>query len=134
MMLEKRKILTEDVVKNASSKIASIFLKLFEENEKFLLYYAMNNEVETNLVIERLYSKEKNVYLPKYANGEFEGMKYEGSSKLKQGLFGVMEPISDEKCCDFDVIVVPGVAFAVDGSRIGMGKGFYDRLLQKIKG
>jgi len=61
-------------------------------------------------------------------------MKYEGSSKLKQGLFGVMEPISDEKCYDFDVIVVPGVAFAVDGSRIGMGKGFYDRLLQKIKG
>jgi len=52
MMLEKRKILTEDVVKNASSKIASVFLKLFEENEKFLLYYAMNNEVETNLVIE----------------------------------------------------------------------------------
>lgn len=134
MMLEKRKIMPEDVVKNAGNKIASVFLELFEEHERFLLYYAMNNEVETKLLIERLYREKKDVYLPKYVDGEFEGVKYEGSSKLKKGVFGVMEPESSEKCNDFDVIVVPGVAFATDGSRIGMGKGFYDRLLQKIKG
>ena len=31
-----------------------------------------------------------------------------------------------------DVIVVPGVAFDINGNRLGMGKGFYDRTLKDV--
>ena len=53
------------------------------------------------------------------------------------GKFGVREPaascaeISLEK---FDLVLVPGMAFDLNGSRLGRGQGFYDRLLEKISG
>jgi 5-formyltetrahydrofolate cyclo-ligase len=32
------------------------------------------------------------------------------------------------------LILVPGVAFDLQGNRLGRGKGFYDRLLAEIRG
>ena len=32
-----------------------------------------------------------------------------------------------------DWVLVPGVAFSRDGHRVGMGKGFFDRFLEKKK-
>jgi len=53
------------------------------------------------------------------------------------GEFGVIEPVA---ACPvippnrLDFVVVPGVAFTLDGRRIGRGKGFYDRLLARVDG
>jgi 5-formyltetrahydrofolate cyclo-ligase len=53
------------------------------------------------------------------------------------GKFGAREP--DSTCAEiplnkFDLVLVPGVAFDLQGKRLGRGKGFYDRLLGKISG
>jgi 5-formyltetrahydrofolate cyclo-ligase len=34
----------------------------------------------------------------------------------------------------FDLVLVPGAAFDLNGSRLGRGQGFYDRLLEKVSG
>ena len=34
----------------------------------------------------------------------------------------------------FDLILVPGIAFDLNGNRLGRGKGFYDRILAEASG
>jgi 5-formyltetrahydrofolate cyclo-ligase len=59
------------------------------------------------------------------------------ATDIVSGKFGVREPaahcaeISLEK---FDLVLVPGLAFDLYGNRLGRGRGFYDRLLEKISG
>ena len=56
-------------------------------------------------------------------------------SDLLAGKFGVLEPPPDSQIIDtkqLDLAIVPGVAFAGIGSRLGRGGGFFDRLLSNI--
>ena len=47
--------------------------------------------------------------------------------------FGMLEPKNSSKNIIPDLIMVPLVAFDSHLNRIGYGKGYYDRSLQKIK-
>jgi 5-formyltetrahydrofolate cyclo-ligase len=54
------------------------------------------------------------------------------SVKWPQGAHGIVEPPSHHAAADpreLDMIFVPGVAFGLQGERIGMGAGYYDRYL-----
>ena len=53
------------------------------------------------------------------------------------GKFGVREPAAS--CAEiplsqFDLILVPGMAFDLNGNRLGRGQGFYDRILAEASG
>jgi 5-formyltetrahydrofolate cyclo-ligase len=57
--------------------------------------------------------------------------------EIMSGKFGIREPM--ETCVaippnDLDLVLVPGVAFGLDGHRLGRGKGYYDRLLENFTG
>jgi 5-formyltetrahydrofolate cyclo-ligase len=57
--------------------------------------------------------------------------------EILSGKFGIREPM--DTCVaipvnDLDLVLVPGLAFGLDGHRLGRGKGHYDRLLQNFTG
>lgn len=58
-------------------------------------------------------------------------------NQLMPGLWGIREPIA-ERCerlnrlNEIEFVLLPGVAFARSGARLGYGKGFYDRLLAQM--
>ena len=56
-----------------------------------------------------------------------------GVSELEETRWGLREPppvaAREAELSDMHVILVPGLAFAPDGTRLGRGGGFYDRLL-----
>ena len=53
-------------------------------------------------------------------------------SELSEGYRGILEPKNLSKTTDETMLVImPGVAFDKDKNRLGYGKAFYDRFLQK---
>ena len=48
--------------------------------------------------------------------------------------YDILEPDGEPftEYASIDLAVIPGMAFTLDGERLGRGKGYYDRLLAKM--
>lgn len=103
----------------------------FRQAKRLGLYSPVSNEVGTEEIFAAALAAEKQVYYPKVNGPGLQFYKVEKQDELSPGRFRVLEPIGD---CEIspeglDLIVLPGVAFDLDGRRLGYGKGFYDRFL-----
>ena len=59
------------------------------------------------------------------------------ATEIATGKFGVREPQAgcpEISLAEFDLVLVPGVAFDLSGNRLGRGRGFYDRILTETTG
>lgn len=133
--------LSEDQV---SAKTKAIEDKLFEfanflESRTALLYVQSDLEVQTSAIIKRTLHFNKVVVLPAFDPETFEMtlLKVDNPEKeLKPGPRGVLEP--DPNLCKIvpidriDIAIIPGIAFDEKGSRIGTGRGYYDRLIPQL--
>lgn len=100
-------------------------------------YVGVGCEVSTDALIEKLISDGKRVYVPLCrGNGEMDAVYIPSLDSLKPGRYGIPEPREcDEKAFPegLDIIIVPGVAFGLDGTRLGRGAGYYDRFFNRAE-
>lgn len=62
--------------------------------------------------------------------GQMEVVHFPGWAELVTGPFGIRRPRAPQIYTgEIDAVVVPGLGFTADGTRLGYGKGFYDRWL-----
>lgn len=111
---------------------------LFLNAKTILFYAAADEEVNLDDCICSALRLNKTVALPvcEDNNGAMSFYIVKSFEDLAVGSFGIREP-SKEKCeilTDYKnaLCVVPGIAYDYFGFRIGYGKGYYDRFLQKI--
>ncbi|MBR1401146.1 MAG: 5-formyltetrahydrofolate cyclo-ligase [Prevotella sp.] len=100
-----------------------------------LMYYSLQDEVNTHDVINQLVKDGKTVLLPAVlSDTEMELRIYESAKDLVGGFFNIMEPVGKlfSQYEKIDTAVVPGMAFDSRCNRLGRGKGYYDRLLPKL--
>lgn len=107
-------------------------LPQFAEADTILLYWSMDDEVQTHDFVNNWYT-EKTVLLPCVDGDDLKLRQYTGAECLRAGeQFGISEPVGPEftELDRVQMIVVPGVAFDRQCNRMGRGRGFYDRLLK----
>ena len=95
---------------------------------KVMLYASLPDEVQTLEFIE-IWRHQKTLILPTVVGDDIIPVEYAKDTDFAVGDFNILEPQNEPYHGDFDLIIVPGVAFDCNGNRIGRGRGYYDRFL-----
>ena len=113
-----------------------INLQEYIESKLILTYVSLKDEVDTLKLIEYSLSIGKKVAVPKCIGKEMKFYLIDSVSDLKEGDFGILEPINDNILDNFEssICVIPGICFDRKGNRIGYGGGYYDRFLSTYNG
>ena len=96
-------------------------------------YLAFGNELSVDLVLQQALCDGKTVAVPLVQSvTEMAPVQLENMLDFeldRYGIRSVRQPAKLLQPQQLDLVLVPGVAFGRDGSRLGMGAGYYDRFL-----
>lgn len=110
----------------------------FKSAESILLFASVGSEVSTWSLFRESVNQNKKVFFPKCIDGEkMEFLRAVTKNDFKDGKYGIPEPIGDEKYnshSQSDLAVIPALSVGRNFSRLGYGKGYYDRFLKDFKG
>lgn len=129
-----RESLSADEVAMKSIIILEKLLQMKEYKEAACIYCYIDfrNEVRTKPIIRRALSDGKRVAVPKVDKERMEFYYINGFDQLKPGIYGIPEPEDCPLAADTDaLLIMPGIAFDKENHRIGYGKGYYDRYLER---
>ena len=98
------------------------------------LYAPIQQEIDTTVLFAAARAAGKQVLYPQVRDGQLQFRPVTDLQQLVSGAYGIPEPGLAHSLMPLDqvdLIVVPGVAFDLQGHRIGFGKGYYDRCLRQ---
>ncbi len=137
----RRKIRARKTLLNETERLEaarSVFQQLeqtaaFLMADRILMYHSLPDELSTISFLDKWHGAKK-FFLPRVNGVNLDILPYE-KSRLRLGSFHIEEPDGDELTSidDIDLVVVPAVAYDVNGNRVGRGKGYYDRLLKTCR-
>jgi len=121
-----------------------ISLKQYQNSKNISIYLNMpKGEVRTENLLKHALNSGKNCYVPYIVNNsKMEMVKinsWEDFLSYPKSKWGYPEPSSMSnspialKTESLDLIIVPGMAFDINGNRLGHGKGYYDRYIERAK-
>ena len=105
-----------------------------------LAFAAMPDEPDMDAILRRTLADGKRLLLPRVrSRTEMDWVEIPDLGLLQPGAFGILEPpaalpATDPAACKAPLALVPCLAAARDGVRLGRGGGYYDRFLAQYKG
>lgn len=142
-MEEKKNLRTEMHIKRAtvnSDKKLTYDLEICNKLEALInkinakvvhAYLPMGKEIDITPLLEKLLAKNIIVVSPKtLKNRKLQNLVLNSLAEVEQGVFGTTHPANTvEHTGNYDLIIVPGLAFDEYNYRLGYGAGYYDNFL-----
>ena len=123
----------------SATKLFSQLIKLDKVAKAQHIGISLSNdgEIDTFEFIKWCWANNKHVYLPvvhPFSKGHLLFLEYEKNTEMVLNRYGIYEPkLEKPHACamkKLELVFTPLVAFDQEGNRIGMGGGYYDRMLE----
>ena len=116
-------------------------LPVYATAETVLVYLHIRSELRTTSLVTDLRRDGRKIVIPFCVGSDLNLFRFTDPAELAVGTFGILEPLESlrglpEKLAspeELDLLAVPGVAFDRRGGRVGHGRGYFDRLLRRIR-
>lgn len=139
-VLEKRsKLSKEDIIQYSKIIAEKLYEMDYYKNAKRLMaFISFKDEIHTHDIIKTSINRGKSIVVPITLSEtkELKVSELHDFSELEVGFYDILTPKQEFiRFVDpntIDLILMPGVAFAKDGYRVGYGGGYYDRFLAKL--
>lgn len=150
---EKKKQLRKEMLQRLTSLSKDDHIILSEQIQKSLykqkewqeakvigITLSMGQEIHTDSIIERAWREGKRVAVPKCERGTGKMVFHfiTNFNELETVYMNLREPIPSitemVRPEQINLLIVPGVVFTREGTRIGYGGGYYDRYLENYAG
>lgn len=143
LISERRKLLTADQHRELSTKIIRRFLSFIDpqiwSGLKVGLYSSLPEELFLEELAVSLRDYGAHLHYPRILSPEqktLEFVRVEEKTLWQKGPYGIKEPIGSLTPCrpeELQVLFVPGLAFGLQGERLGWGAGYYDRFTARLQ-
>ena len=130
--------LTPEYRQEASREITRQVLAMpdWKHAKTVMLYWSLPEEPDTRELMETALREGKTLLLPRCLDaGRMIALPVRDLAEVKPGAMGIPEPEGDGSAApEPDLILVPCMAAAPRGVRLGHGAGYYDRFLAARRG
>lgn len=113
---------------------------LLRASQRIACYLPNDGEIDPTRLIERLWEMKRQCYLPVLSRLSRDRLWFARvlpDTPLSPNRFGIPEPVVSARSLlraqELDLILMPLVGFDLQGNRLGMGGGFYDRSLEFLR-
>lgn len=119
---EERKRWSDGICRNLQGQ------PFFRDAETACFYYPLGSEANLLPLAQAALDLGKQAAFPRVVGNGMEFYRVKSLKEFAEGAFHVMEPMGNEIVREKEMLVfVPGLVFDERGSRMGYGKGYYDR-------
>lgn len=136
----KRQELTEPQQRLASEQLSSTLIAMTQVGDTLALYFANDGELSPNQAISELIAAGRKVAVPvmhAFRKGYLNFQLYQHNTPMHKNGFGIEEPVLNSTTTvplsALDYLFMPLVGFDLQGNRMGMGGGYYDRTLARVQ-
>jgi 5-formyltetrahydrofolate cyclo-ligase len=138
MLLTKRNRVTPTERLSAAKAALQLFINhpLFLASQQVACYFATGNEFDCTLFINAIWGAKKNCFLPVLSEQQsLTFSAYHPHDILCSNRYNILEPENKTHFPieELDLVFVPLVGFDLQGNRLGMGGGYYDRTFSHLQ-
>jgi len=104
----------------------------YQQARSVAVYCAIGRECSLQTLTEDAFESNKTVYLPVLDHDQLRFGRWTRQAPLVRNRYGIREPV-EPICIEpqrLDLVLAPLVAFDDNGTRLGMGGGYYDRTFE----